>query len=150
MLCFGLFTNFVDMVIAAKIFIVIIWMCAGSSKFNHGFSSTVSIMVQNTPWVVWDKFRKATVKDYPNDIRPSKVAHALGHIGGTTCEIVMPLVLLFAMPWMTWIAIVSIWMLHTFIVSTFPLQCRLNGTSSSSSVRVSLQTSTQTTVTSRT
>ena len=122
MLCFGLFTNFVDMVIAAKIFIVIIWMCAGFSKFNHGFSSTVSIMVQNTPWVVWDKFRKATVKDYPNDIRPSKVAHALGHIGGTTCEIVMPLVLLFSpWPWMTWIAIVSIWMLHTFIVSTFPL-----------------------------
>ncbi len=122
LLCFALFTNFVDMVIAAKIFIVIIWMGAGFSKFNHGFSSTVAIMVQNTPWVVWDKFRKATVKDYPNDIRPSKVTHALAHIGGTTCELVMPLVLLFSpWPWATWIAIVSIWMLHTFIISTFPL-----------------------------
>ena len=94
LLCFGLFTNFVDMIIAAKIFIVIIWMGAGFSKFNHGFSSTVAIMVQNTPWVVWDKFRKATVKDYPNDIRPSNVTHALAHIGGTTAELVMPLVLL--------------------------------------------------------
>jgi hypothetical protein len=46
----------------------------------------------------------------------------MAHIGGTTCEIVMPLVLLFSpWPWMTWVAIVSIWMLHTFIISTFPL-----------------------------
>ncbi len=122
LVCFGLFTNFVDMIIAAKIFIVIIWMGAGFSKLQHGFSSTVSIMVQNTPWVVWDRFRKATVKDYPNDLRPSRVTHLLAHIGGTTCELVMPLVLLFSpWPWMTWIAIVSIWMLHTFIISTFPL-----------------------------
>jgi hypothetical protein len=97
-------------------------MGAGFSKLQHGFSSTVSIMVQNTPWVTSDRFRKATVKDYPNDIRPSKLTHALAHVGGTTCEIVMPLVLLFSpWPWMTWIAIVSIWMLHSFIISTFPL-----------------------------
>ena len=38
----------------------------------------------------------ATVKDYPNDLRPSKATHLIGHIGGTTCELVMPLVLLFA------------------------------------------------------
>ncbi len=122
LLCFALFTNFVDMIVAAKIFMVIIWMGAGFSKFNHGFSSTVAIMIQNTPWVVWDKFRKGTVKDYPNDIRPSNTTHAIAHIGGTTCELVMPLVLLFSpWPWLTWIAIVSIWMLHTFIISTFPL-----------------------------
>ncbi len=122
MLVFGLMGNFVDMIVAVKIFIVVVWMGAGFSKLQHGFSSTVSIMVQNTPWVVWDKFRKATVKDYPNDIRPSRLTHLLAHVGGTTCEIVMPLVLLFSpWPWMTWIAIVSIWMLHTFIISTFPL-----------------------------
>ena len=122
MLAFGLMTNFTDMIVAAKIFIVVIWMGAGFSKLQHGFPSTVAIMVQNTPWVVWDKVRKATVRDYPNDIRPSFFAHALAHIGGTTCEIVMPLTLLFSpWPWLTWIAIVSIWMLHTFIISTFPL-----------------------------
>ena len=97
MLAFGLMANFVDMIVAAKIFMVVIWMGAGFSKFNHGFSSTVSIMVQNTPWVVWDKFRKKTVKDYPNDIRPSKLTHTLAHVGGTTCELVMPLVLLFSL-----------------------------------------------------
>lgn len=122
LLCFGLFSNFVDMVVAAKIFIVLVWMGAGFSKLQHGFSSTVSIMIQNTPWVVWDRFRKATVKDYPNDLRPSRLTHLMAHIGGTTCEIVMPLVLLFS-PWpqLTWVAIVAIWMLHTFIISTFPL-----------------------------
>jgi hypothetical protein len=122
LLCFALMSNFVDMIVAAKIFIVVIWMGAGFSKLQHGFSSTVAIMVQNTPWVVWDRFRKATVKDYPNDLRPSKLTHALAHIGGTTCEMVMPLVLLFS-PWpeLTWVAIISIWMLHTFIISTIPL-----------------------------
>ena len=34
----------------------------------------------------------------------------------------MPLVLLFSpWPWLTWIAIISIWMLHTFIISTIPM-----------------------------
>jgi Transmembrane protein of unknown function (DUF3556) len=122
MLCFGLFGNFVDMVIAAKIFIVVIWMGAGFSKLQHGFSSTVAIMVQNTPWMTSDKIRKLTVKDYPNDIRPSRLTHLLAHLGGTTCELVMPLVLLFSpWPWATWIAIVSIWMLHSFIISTIPI-----------------------------
>ena len=122
LLCFALFSNFVDMVIAAKIFIVVVWMGAGFSKLQHGFSSTVAIMVQNTPWVTSQRFREATVKDYPNDLRPSRTTHLLAHIGGTTCEIVMPLILLFApWRWATWIAIVSIWALHTFIISTFPL-----------------------------
>jgi hypothetical protein len=122
LLAFGLFTNFVDMIVAAKIFICVIWMGAGFSKLQHGFSSTVSIMVQNTPWMVFDKFRLRTVKDYPNDIRPSRMTHLLAHVGGTVCEMVMPLVLLFS-PWpeLTWVAVISIWMLHTFIISTIPL-----------------------------
>ena len=66
MLYFGLFANFHDMIIAAKIAIVVIWMGAGFSKLQHGFSSTVAIMVQNTPWMVSDRFRKATVR-IPND-----------------------------------------------------------------------------------
>jgi hypothetical protein len=34
----------------------------------------------------------------------------------------VPLVLLFSpWPWLTWLAIISIWMLHTFIISTIPL-----------------------------
>ena len=122
LLCFGLFHNFTDMIVAAKIFMVVIWMGAGFSKLQHGFSCTVAIMIQNTPWMVWDRIRKATVKDYPNDLRPSRLTHLVAHIGGTTCEMVMPLVLLFS-PWrsLTWVAIISIWMLHTFIISTFPL-----------------------------
>jgi Transmembrane protein of unknown function (DUF3556) len=122
LLCFGLFHNFHDMIIAAKIFIAVIWMGAAFSKLQHGFASTVSIMVQNTPWMVFRKFRRRTVKDFPNDLRPSTFTHLLAHVGGTTCEFVMPMVLLLSpWRWLTWIAIVSIWMLHTFIISTFPL-----------------------------
>ena len=122
MLCFGLMSNFTDMIMAAKIFIVVVWMGAGFSKFQHGFSSTVSIMVQNTPWMISKNFRRKTVKDFPNDLRPSTVTHLMGHIGGSACELVMPLVLLFSpWPWLTWIAILSIWALHTFIISTIPV-----------------------------
>ncbi len=122
MLCFGLFSNFVDMVVAAKIFIVVVWMGAGFSKLQHGFPSTVAIMTQNAPWMVSPRFRKATVKDFPNDLRPSTMMHVIGHVGGTTCEIVMPLTLLFSpWPWLTWIAIISMWMFHTFIISTIPV-----------------------------
>lgn len=122
MLAFAFFPTWVDMVVAAKIFIVIVWMGAGISKLQHGFSSTVSVMIQNTPWNGSRKLRMATVKDFPNDLRPSKFTHLVAHIGGTLCEIVVPLVLLFSpWPWMTWLAIISIWALHTFIISTIPL-----------------------------
>lgn len=122
MLAFAFFPTWVDMVVAAKIFIVIVWMGAGISKLQHGFSSTVAVMVQNTPWNGSRKLRMATVKDFPNDLRPSRFTHLIAHIGGTLCEIVVPLVLLFSpWPWMTWLAIISIWALHTFIISTIPL-----------------------------
>jgi hypothetical protein len=122
MLAFAFFPTWVDMVVAAKIFIVIVWMGAGISKLQHGFSSTVSVMVQNTPWNGSRRLRMATVKDFPNDLRPSTFTHLIAHIGGTLCEIVVPLVLLFSpWPWMTWLAILSIWALHTFIISTIPL-----------------------------
>ncbi len=62
-------------------------------------------MIQNTPWNGSRKLRMATVRDYPNDIRPSKFTHFMAHVGGTTAEIVMPLILLFSpWPWLTWIA----------------------------------------------
>lgn len=122
MLAFALFPSWVDIVVAAKIFIVIVWMGAGVSKLQHGFSSTVAIMLQNSPWNGSRKLRMASVRDFPNDIRPSKFTHFMAHVGGTTCEIVVPLVLLFSpWPWLTWLAIVSIWALHTFIISTIPL-----------------------------
>lgn len=122
MLCFALFIDFTDAIVAAKIFIVIVWMGAGVSKLQQGFSSTVAVMIQNTPWNVFRKLRMATVRDFPNDLRPSKLTHFMAHVGGTTAEIVVPLTLLFSpWPWLTWVAIVSIWMLHTFILSTIPL-----------------------------
>lgn len=122
MLAFALFPTWVDMVVAAKVFIVVVWMGAGVSKLQHGFSATVAVMLQNSPWNGFRKLRMASVRDYPNDIRPSRLTHLLAHVGGTTCEIVVPLTLLFSpWPWLTWIAIVSIWCLHLFIISTIPL-----------------------------
>ena len=97
MLYFGLFSNFVDMIVAAKIAIVVIWMGAGFSQLQHGFSATVAIMVQNTPWMV-SPVPQGDGQGLPERHPAIEVTHALAHIGGTTCELVMPLVLLFS-PW---------------------------------------------------
>ena len=74
MLYFGLFTNFVDMIVAAKICIVVIWMGAGFSKLQHGFSSTVAIMVQNTPWMVSDRVPQGDGQGLP-ERHPAVEAH---------------------------------------------------------------------------
>jgi hypothetical protein len=46
--------------------------------------------------------KRAHYRDFPRDIRCSRVADALTHVGGTTIEIVIPLVLLFSTnAWLT-------------------------------------------------
>ncbi|MFF9243552.1 DUF3556 domain-containing protein [Streptomyces sp. NPDC014776] len=67
-------------------------------------------------------FRRAHYRDFPRDIRPSKVTGSLAHIGGTTVEIVTHLVLLFSTdPYVTLAAVALMVLFHVFITSTFPL-----------------------------
>ncbi|WP_456695223.1 DUF3556 domain-containing protein [Aeromicrobium sp. P5_D10] len=120
--CFATFSSLVDIIVAAKIAMVVIWMGAGVSKFGHNFTSVVAPMVSNTPWITSRRFKRSLYRDFPHDIRPSKVSSALAHIGGTVVELVLPLVLLFSTNrTMTLLAIVGMLLFHAFITSTFPL-----------------------------
>ncbi|WP_068400125.1 DUF3556 domain-containing protein [Kribbia dieselivorans] len=122
MFFFGVFAHQVDMVIAAKIAIVTIWMGAGISKFGRHFTNVVPPMLSNTPWIPGTWFKRKLYRNYPEDLRPSKVAWAFAHIGGTVVELVLPLVLLFSPnATITWLAIIGIITFHIFITSTFPL-----------------------------
>lgn len=119
---FGVLGNHVDMILAAKIAVVTVWMGAGVSKFGHHFTNVVPPMLSNTPWLTSKAFKRALYRDFPNDLRPSKVAWALAHVGGTVVELVVPLVLLFSTdPTITWLAIAGMILFHIFITSTFPL-----------------------------
>lgn len=122
MFFFGILASHVDMILAAKIAMVTIWMGAGVSKFGHHFTNVVPPMISNTPWITSIPFKRSLYRSYPEDLRPSKVAWSFAHIGGTVVELVLPLVLLFSTnSTITWLAIVGMIVFHLFITSTFPL-----------------------------
>lgn len=111
-----------DMIIAAKLLIVVVWVGAGVSKFGRHFTNVVSPMVSNSPCVPSQRIKRLHYRDFPRDIRPSKVASFMAHVGGTTVEIVTPLVLLFSTNhWLTLAGVTLMVVFHFFIVSTFPL-----------------------------
>ena len=115
-----LFTG-VDMVIAAKIVFVIIWMGAATSKLNKHFPSVVSTMMSNNPvfrprWIKRKFFEK-----FPDDLRPGRLARFFAH-GGTVVEMCVPLVLFFSNGgWSTAIAAFVMICFHFTILSAIPM-----------------------------
>ncbi|MBF6465739.1 DUF3556 domain-containing protein [Nocardia beijingensis] len=113
---------FVDMIIAAKLLICAVWIGAGVSKFGRHFTNVVPPMVSNSPGVPAKWVKRLHYRDFPRDLRPSKVASFLAHVGGTAVEIVTPLVLLLSTNhWLTLAGVVLMVIFHAFITSTFPL-----------------------------
>jgi uncharacterized membrane protein YkgB len=113
---------FVDMIIALKLLIVVVWVGAGVSKFGKHFANVVPPMVSNSPSIPFKWLKRAHYRDFPRDMRPSRVADVMAHIAGTTVEIIAPLVLLFSTnKWLTVAAAIIMVTFHIFIVSTFPL-----------------------------
>jgi hypothetical protein len=113
---------FVDMIIALKLLIVVVWVGAGFSKFGKHFSNVVPPMVSNSPSIPFKWIKRAHYRDFPRDIRPSRAADTVAHVGGTTVEIIAPLALLLSpYPWLTLVAAAVMVLFHLFITSTFPL-----------------------------
>ncbi|NMO05260.1 DUF3556 family protein [Gordonia sp. TBRC 11910] len=112
---------FTDMIIALKLLILIVWVGAGVSKMTKHFSYVVPPMVSNTFWTPkW--LRRAQYRDFPNDLRPSRVAGFMAHVQGTFIEVAAPLILFFSTnKWLTLIAALFMVAFHAFIISTFPL-----------------------------
>jgi len=113
---------FTDMIIALKLLIVTVWIGAGCSKLGRHFANVVPPMVSNSPGVPFRWLKRAHYRDFPRDIRPSRLAHLMAHGGGTFVEIITPLVLLLS-PWrpLTLVAVGVMVVFHLFIISTFPL-----------------------------
>lgn len=113
---------FVNMIIALKLLILVVWVGAGVSKFGKHFANVVPPMVSNSPSVPFAWVKRAHYRDFPRDLRPSRVADLMAHIGGTFVEIVAPLTLFFSTNiWLTVAAATAMVVFHLFIVSTFPL-----------------------------
>jgi hypothetical protein len=114
--------NFTNMIIALKLLIVLVWLGAGISKFGHHFIQVVAPMVSNSPCMPSKRFKRMQYRNFPEDLRPSRVAMTLAHGGGTFIEIVTPMFLLFSTNRDLTLAAVTVMVIfHVFIISTFPL-----------------------------
>jgi hypothetical protein len=121
-LIFFAFYPFTDMIVAAKLLIVIVWCGAAFSKFGRHFANVIPPMVSNTPWLSVKRIKRLHYRDFPEDLRPSERAVGLAHVGGTFVELVTPLVLLFSHNHtVTVAAVVLMICFHLFIISTLPL-----------------------------
>ncbi len=110
-----------DLVIALKVCIVMVWLGASVSKLGRHFANVVPPMMSNTPWLTSLGAKRSFYRNFPQDIRPSKVAYFAAHVTGTVAECVMPLILLFSpWPWLTLVAVLSMVLFHAFITEHFP------------------------------
>lgn len=112
----------VDMIVGLKLLIFSVWVGAGVSKFGEHFANVVPPMVSNSPCIPTRRIRRLHYRNFPDDIRPSRVAKLVAHGLGTTVEIAVPIVLLFTTN--HWVALAGVIVMvgfHLFIVSTFPL-----------------------------
>ncbi|HET9875461.1 MAG TPA: DUF3556 domain-containing protein [Mycobacterium sp.] len=85
----------VDMIVAAKIVFVIIWMGAATSKLNRHFPFVISTMMSNNPLVRPRSIKRRFFKHFPDDLRPGRLSTALAHFS-TVIEMGVPLALFFS------------------------------------------------------
>jgi hypothetical protein len=110
-----------DMIVAAQIAFVCIWLGAAASKLNHHFPFVIGVMISNTPWNRSRSFKRRLWRDYPSDMRPGKLAATAAH-AGTVIEFVLPITLLFSRGGtITTIAVIGMIIFHIHITSTVPL-----------------------------
>jgi len=97
---------FTDMIIALKMLIVLVWVGAGFSKFGKHFANVIPPMV-STQYSLPNGCGRAHYRDFPRNLRPSRLADFMAHVNGTTVEIAAPLVLFFSTnKWLTLAAVV--------------------------------------------
>src|SRR5246500_2545759 len=85
----------VDMIVAAKLVFLVIWMGAATSKLNKHFPFVISTMMSNNPLVRPRWLKRRFFEKFPDDLRPGRLARWLAHLS-TSIEMLVPLVLFFS------------------------------------------------------
>jgi Transmembrane protein of unknown function (DUF3556) len=110
-----------NMVVAAKLVLVAIWMGAAISKLNRHFPFVIATMMSNNPLVRPKWLKRLFYRKFPDDLRPSWIPTALAHVG-TLIELCVPMVLFFSHGGViSAIAAAVIISLHLVILTAFPL-----------------------------
>jgi hypothetical protein len=110
-----------DMIIAAKLVCLVIWIGAATSKLNKHFPFVISTMMSNNPVFRPKWIKRAFFEHFPDDLRPGRPSRVLAHIS-TAIEMLVPLVLFFSHGgWPTVIAAVVMLCFHFGILSSIPM-----------------------------
>lgn len=118
LLCFVLVA---DPIPGAKAVQLALWFWAGVSKLNHHFPAVVCVMISNSPVTRWAWLRRRMYRDHPHDLRPSRLAVIMAHMG-TLLELGVPLVLVLGDGGTTTtVGLVMMLLLHGFITSCVPM-----------------------------
>jgi hypothetical protein len=120
------FFPFTDQIAAFKIIMLALWWGAATSKLNHHFPYVVAVMMSNSPLLrskAFNWFKHRLYLDPVDDLRPSWVPKIMAHVGGTTAEFLVPLILVFFADghrW-AWFLIGFMVLFHLNITSTIPM-----------------------------
>ncbi|NVB40683.1 DUF3556 domain-containing protein [Pseudenhygromyxa sp. WMMC2535] len=118
LLCFAFAGNWIA---GAKAVQLALWFWAGVSKLNRHFPTVVCVMTSNGPFTRFPWLRRRMYRSYPDDLRPSRLATAMAHVG-TVLEFAVPSVLIWAgegTPLL--VGMVLMLMLHGYITSNVPM-----------------------------
>jgi len=110
-----------NVIIAAKLACVVIWMGAATSKLTRHFPFVIATMMSNSPVVRPRALKRAFFENFPDDLRPGRLSRGLAHLS-TAIEGLVPLVLLFSPGgWPTAIAALVMVCFHLGILSAIPM-----------------------------
>lgn len=110
-----------DWIAGAKWVQLALWWWAGVSKWNSHFAGVVCVMTSNSPFTSFAWLRKRMYRHFPDDLRPSRLAETLAHIGAAL-ELAVPLVFLLSPGgWSLKVGIVLMLLLHGYITSNVPM-----------------------------
>ncbi|MFV8048739.1 DUF3556 domain-containing protein [Mycobacterium sp. 48b] len=110
-----------NMIVAAKLVMLAIWIGAATSKLNRHFPFVVATMMANNPLARAKWMKRKFFRRFPDDLRPGFIARFLAHFG-TVIEMGVPLVLFFSDGGtLTYLAAFVMIVFHLVILTSIPL-----------------------------
>ena len=110
-----------DMIVAAKLVCLVIWMGAATSKLNKHFPFVISTMMSNSPVIRPQALKRKFFERFPDDLRPGPLSRVVAHFS-TAVEGLVPIVLFFSGGgWAGAIAATIMVIFHFGILSAIPM-----------------------------
>lgn len=110
-----------NMIVAAKLVMLSIWIGAATSKLNRHFPFVVATMMANNPLVRAKWMKRMFFRGFPDDLLPGRIPQFLAHFG-TLVEMSVPLVLFFSHGGIvTYVAAFVMIVFHLVILTAIPL-----------------------------